>query len=96
MSESELTDSCTSFDIHNLVSVPNCQKVSMGTLIDICLVSKHLRSKTALNIDCWLSDFHNFIHITSKLYFLRRAPSDIQYRSYKNFFDEAFISDSLI
>ena len=96
MSENALKDPCTSFDIHNIVNVPTCHKNSVGTLIDICLVSRPLRFKTALNLDCWLSDFHDFICITTKLYFPRRAPSVIQYRSYKNFVDELFINDLFI
>ena len=96
MSENALKDLCTSFDIHNIVNVPTCHKNSVGTLIDICLVSRPLRFKTALNLDCWLSDFHDFICITTKLYFPRRAPSVIQYRSYKNFVDELFINDLFI
>ena len=40
MSENALKDLCTSFDIHNIVNVPTCHKNSVGTLIDICLVSR--------------------------------------------------------
>ena len=68
----------------------------MGSLVDICLVSKPLRFKTTLNLDCWLSDFHNFICVTTKLYFPKRSPRLIQFGSYKNFVDELFINDLLI
>ena len=96
MSDNALKDLCISYDIHNLVSAPTCHKSSMGTLIDVCLVSKPLRFKTTFNFDCWLSDFHNFICITTKLSFPKRPPRVIQYRSYKNFVDELFISDLFI
>ena len=56
-----------------------------GTSIDLCLVSKPLRFKATLNLDCWLSDFHNFICIVAKLNMPRRSPNVIRYRSYKNF-----------
>ena len=96
MTDNVLRDLCIFYDIQNLVSAPTCHKSSVGTLIDICLVSKPLRFKTTLNLDCWLSDFHNFICITTKLSFPERPPSVIQYRSYKNFVDELFISDLFI
>ena len=96
MSDNALKDICISFDMHNLVSAPTCHKTSVGTLVDICLVSKPLRFKTTLNLDCWLSDFHNFICVTTKLYFPKRSPRVIQYRSYKNFVDELFINDLLV
>ena len=96
MTNNVLKDLCISYDIQNLVSAPTCHKSSVGTLIDICLVSKPLRFKTTLNLDCWLSDFHDFICITTKLSFPKRPPTIIQYRSYKNFVDELFISDLFI
>ena len=96
MSDNALKDICISFDMHNLVSAPTCHKTSVGTLVDICLVSKPFRFKTTLNLDCWLSDFHNFICVTTKLYFPKRSPRVIQYRSYKNFVDELFINDLLV
>ena len=83
MSDNALKDICISFDIHNLVSAPTCHKTSVGTLVDICLVSKPLRFKTTLNLDYWLSDFHHFICVTTKLYFPKRSPRIIQYRWYK-------------
>ena len=84
------------YDIHILVSAPTRHKSSMGTMIDVCIVSKLLRFKTALNFDCWPSDFHNFICITAILSIPKRPPRIIQYRSYKNCVDELFISDLLI
>ena len=96
MSDNALKDLCISYDIHNFVSAPTCYKSSIGTLIDVCYVSKPLRFKTTFNCDCWLSDFHNFICITTKLYFPKRPPRVIQYRSYKHFYDELFISDLFI
>ena len=96
MSDNALKDICISFDMHNLVSAPTCYKTSVGTLVDICLVFKPLRFKTTLNLDCWLSDFHKFICVTTKLYFPKRSPRVIQYQSYKNFVDELFINDLLV
>ena len=70
-----------------------CFKCVKGTLIDVCFVSKPLRFKSALNLDCWLSDFHNFICITAELNMPRRSPNVIKYRSYKNFDESKFNYD---
>ena len=96
MSDNELKDLCISFDIHNLVNTPTCYKIHSGTLVDVCLVSKPFRFKTTLNLDCWLSDFHNFICVTTKLSLPKRQPRIIQYRSYKNFVEELFVTDLCI
>ena len=52
-----------------------------------------LRFKNVLNLNCWLSDFHNFISVITKWHVSRRIPKVIQCRSMKNFQDEPFISD---
>ena len=49
--------------------------------------------KKALSLDCWLSDWHNFICITTKLFAPHQKPNVITYRSFKNFVDEYFIYD---
>ena len=92
MSDNELKDLCISVDIHNLVSTPTCYNSHSDTLVDVCLVSKPFRFKTTLNLDCWLNDFHNFICVTTKLSLPKRQPRIIQYRSYKNFIEELFVT----
>ena len=96
MYDNELTDLCISFDIHDLVSTPTCYKSRSGTLVDVCLVSKPFSFKTTLNLDCWLSDFHNFICVTTKLSLPKRQPRIIEYRSCKNFVEELFVIDLCI
>ena len=61
-----------------------CLKCIKGFLIDVCFASKPVRFKSTLNFDCWLSDFHNFICITTKLNTPRRPPNVIKYSSHKN------------
>ena len=67
MVDTPLKDICETFDLQNLIFDPTCFKKQKGSLIDLCLVSNPLRFKKALNLDCWLSDWHNFICITTKL-----------------------------
>ena len=68
-------------------------KKQNGSLIDLYLVSNPLRFKKALNLDCWLSDWHNFICITTKLSVPCQKPGVIMYRSSKNFVDHYFSCD---
>ena len=93
MVDNALQDACVSFDLHNLVTSPTCHKSCNGSLIDLCLVSKPLRFKKALNLDCWLCDFHNIVCITTKLSLPKRSPNVISYRTLKNFNDYAFVCD---
>ena len=93
MVDNALQDACVSFDLHNLVTSPTCQKSCNGSFIDLCLVSKPLRFKKALNLYCWLSDFHNIVCITTKLSLPKRSPNVISYRTLKNFNDDAFVYD---
>ena len=93
MVDTPLKDICETFDLQNLISDPTCLKKQKGSLIDLCLVSNPLRYKKALNLDCWLSDWHNFICITTKLSVPCQKPSVIMYRSFKNFVDDYFICD---
>ena len=93
LEENSLVHTCETYDLHNLVTSATCFKCVKGTLIDVCFVSKPLRFKSTLNLDCWLSDFHNFICITTKLNMPRRSPNVIKYRSYKNFDESKFNYD---
>ena len=93
MVDTPLKDICETFDLQNLISDPTCFKKQKGSLIDLCLISNPLRFKKALNLDCWLSDWHNFICITTKLSVPCQKPSVIMYRSFKNFVDDYFICD---
>ena len=93
MVDTPLKDICETFDLQNLISDPTWFKKQNGSLINLCLVSNPLRFKKALNLDCWLSDWHNFICITTKLSVPCQKPSVIMYRSFKNFVDDYFICD---
>ena len=76
MADSPLKDICETFDLQNLVTEPTCFK-NLKSLIDLCLVSNPTRFKKALNLDYWLSDWHNFICITTKLFAPHQKPNVI-------------------
>ena len=93
LEENSLAHTCDTYDLHNLVTSATCFKGVKGTLIDLCLVSKPLCFKATLNLDCWFSNFYNFMCITTKLNMPRRSPNVIRYRSYKNFDQSKFKDD---
>ena len=96
LEENSLAHTCDAYylhDSHNLVTSATCFKGVKGTLIDLCLVSKPLRFKATLNLDCFFNDFHNVICIPPKLNMPRRSPNFIRYRSYKTFDQSKFKYD---
>ena len=68
----------------------NLFQKSNGSLNDLCLVSNSTRFK---NLDCWLSDWHNFICIPTKLFASHQKPNVITYRPFKKIVDDYFIYD---
>ena len=66
------------------------------TLIDVCPVSKPRRFKITWNVDCWLSDFHNFHMCNYKMRMPRQLLDVLKYRSYKNFDPTQFQCDLYI
>ena len=93
LEENSLVHTYETYDLHNLVTSATCFKCINRTLIDVCFVSKPVRFKSTLNLDCWLSDFHYFICITTKPSMPRRSPNVIKYRSYRNFDQSKFNCD---
>ena len=93
MSDNEVTDTLTTYDLQNLVTSPTCFKVVHGSSIDVCFVSRPTRFKKLINLDCWLSDHHNFICVSTKMHVPNMTPPIAHYRSYKKFCDEEYILD---
>ena len=83
--DNTLHEICNSYDINDLVTSATCFKSDRGTLLDLCIVSKPFRFRNILNLDCWFSDFYNFICITTKLNVQKRLPKIIRYRAFKHF-----------
>ena len=77
-----LKNICETFDLQHLVNDPTCVRNQKGSLIDLCLVSNPSRFKKALNLNCWLSDWHNYICVTTKLFAPHQKPSVIMHRSF--------------
>ena len=84
---------CDIYDIKNLNVSRTCHKGNYQTLLDVIDVSKPRHFAKTLNCECILSDFHNFVAIATKNDMPLSEPRRIIYRSYKNFDDDAFITD---
>ena len=52
LEKNSIAHTCDTYDLHNLVTSATCFKGVKGTLIDPCLVSKPIRFKSTLNLDC--------------------------------------------
>ena len=90
---SVIKDLCEIYGLKNLIKDPTCFKAKNPTLIDVVLVSKPSRFLEALNSNCEISDFHNFVGAATRRFAPSLKPHYITYRSYKNFNDSSFCAD---
>ena len=91
LKQNDLSNACVSFDLHNVIKGPTCSMTQRGTLLDLCLVTQPERFKKSLNLECWLSDCHNLICVTTKLTVPKAPQNVIRYRSFKMFVDQYYI-----
>ena len=80
-----LFDVMETHGLTNVISEPTCFKSNNPTLLDLVLTTNRKRIADTLNIDVGLSDFHNMICLSSKIYVPRKRKNVILYRSYKTF-----------
>ena len=59
MSDNEVADTLTTYDLQNLVTSPKCFTVVYVSSIDVCFASRPNRSIKLMNLDYWLGDYHN-------------------------------------
>ena len=93
LKQNDLSNACVSFDLHNIIKGPTCSMTQRGTLLDLCLVTQPERFTKSLNLECWLSDCHNLICVTTKLTVPKASQNVIRYRSFKKFVDQYYIYD---
>ena len=89
----KLNDFLTLYNLINKVNTPTCFKGSVPSVIDLCIVSQPRRFGALLNWNCGLSDWHNFIVISTKLEMPVNSNTMIKYRSYKNVNVKDFCTD---
>ena len=84
----KLNELCDILDLHNLVKVSTCEMKGSSTSIDQRHHFKHTHA-----FETGLSDFHKIVTTCFKSTHVRLQPIRIQYRSYKNFNENDFLSD---
>ena len=88
-----MTDFMELYGLSNMVNGHTCFKRSEGTSIDVILTDSPGRVSGTLNYDTGLSDFHNIICASTKLYTPKIESASFHYRSYKNFDNDKFMYD---
>ena len=89
----KLNELCDTLDPHNLVKVSTCEMKGSSTSIDLILTNQRHHFKHTHAFKTGLSDFHKIVTTCCKSTYVRLQPIRIQYRSYKNFNENDFLSD---
>ena len=84
---------CETYNFSNLIKQPTCFQSENPTSIDLILTNKKgsfMHTKSIMN---GLSDHHSIIMTMLKAKMSKLAPTKIQYRSFKDFDENAFCRD---
>ena len=80
--------------LHNLIKVSTCEmKRSSSTSIDLILTNRKHHFKHTHAFETGLSDINKVVITCFKCTYERLQPIKSQYRSYKNFNEDMFLSD---
>ena len=84
---------CKFYSFHALIKQPTCFKNPENhSCTVLILTSKSLSFQTECVIETGLSDFHRMTISVLKIYFRKLPPKVINYRDFKKFSNERFIS----
>ena len=89
----KLSEFCDTLDLHNLIKVSTCEMQHTSSLIDLILTNRKNCFKHSHAFETGLSDFHKLVTTCFKNTYEKLQPINIQYRSYKDFQEDAFLSD---
>ena len=84
---------CDTLGLHNLIKVSTCGIKGSSSSIDVILTNCRYRFKHTHAFETGLSDFHKIVVTCFKNTYERLWPINIRYRSYENFYRDAFLSD---
>ena len=93
LSDNKLLDLCQVYGLHNLITNPTCFKGDTPTLLDVVLTNMPKSFADSFNLDLGLSDFHNCIGVSSRMFAPSQKNRKIVYRSMKHFCNEDFQND---
>ena len=88
-----LSEFLESHTLHNHVNFKTCFKSPEGSCIDLILSNKKQSLQHTGSFDTGLSDYHHLIYTFLKSTYVKILPKEIVYREFKNFSNEAFLSD---
>ena len=84
---------CKSYSFNSLIKLPSCFiNPKSPTYIDLMLTNKPHSFQTKCVIETGLSDFHRATISVIKMHFQKLSPKVINYRHFKKFDNERFIS----
>ena len=89
----KLTEFCDTLGLQNLIRVGTCEMKGSSTCIDLILTNCKHNFKHTHAFETGLSDFHKMVTTCFKNTYEGLRPINIQYRSYKNFNRDTFLSD---
>ena len=90
---SKLTEICDTLGLQNLIRAGTCEMKGSSACIDLILTNCKHNFKHTHAFETGLSDFHEVVTTCFKNTYERLRPINIQYRSYKNFDRDTFLSD---
>jgi len=88
-----LVDIFQVYGLKNIVSDPTCVKGEKHSLIDLVVTNVPKCISNVKCIDCGLSDVHNMVCFSTKMYAPVKQNTTITYRSYKHFDEELYKAD---
>ena len=89
----DLKEFCDIFGLVNLIKTNTCDTKTSSSSIDVILTNKCKSFRFTRTIKTGISDVHRLVMTSLRSTYERLRPTRIQYRSYKNFNSDAFLSD---
>ena len=89
----KLSEFCDTLDLHDLIKVSTCEMQHTSSLIGSILTNWKNCFKHFHAFETGLSDFHKLVTTCFKNTYEKLSPINSQYRSYKDFQEDAFLSD---
>ena len=89
----KLEELCDTLGLHNLIKVTTCEMQRSSTSLDLILKNHRCNFKHTHAFETGLSDFYKIVTTCFKNTYERLRPINIEYRSYKNFDADSFLSD---
>ena len=84
---------CETFSFKNLIKSDTCFTKTSASSVDIILTNQPRYFMHSLSIETGISDVHTLVVTHMRAHIKKLKPIQIQYRSYKNYDENNFLSD---